>query len=245
MVNKKLALGIFVMSLAHLPTSGQTTCFESGFIAGAQVGIANGRGTFHSTFDTNLIGVSKASKRAHKNSAVFDFFGGYRHIFCEGYTLGVNISADVYSKNNIKAGIVHVFRTPTPPFINKISRRYSIIPAINVGKVVCDCWHVALGLGLAISEFHQKVNEPLLDPSLPLNTVKSSKTKIGFVPSVSGEYALSQCVSLTGNLSYEIYRKVSKRFGDQLTRPIFPGSSYVSSIRPRYLTLKFGAAYRF
>lgn len=239
MLKKTVVLGSILTAMCAAPTLANPANFKSGFLAGGHVGASFGSGRFNSNFDTNDVnlGVSSVSGRANKTSALFGVLGGYRHVFQEGYTIGFDISANIFTNNELKKQLTHDIGADFP-FDNKLSRRFSVIPSINFGKTFCGRWHVALGLGLGVSRFHQHVY------SVDFNTTgKSSTTKLGFVPSVGVEYAATQNISITGSLSYEIYKKVHKKF-DTLV-PELAGSSYTSSISPRYLTLKVGAVYRF
>lgn len=242
MVKKSLALGVLATSLAA-PSMAQPCYFKSGFLAGAHVGVSNGSGRFNSTLTIPALnfGTVTNSAKARKNSAMFGVIGGYRHIFHEGYTLGLDLTVNIFSNDNLNKLISATYpgRAPTPPFLNVLARRLSAIPSIKLGTVLCSRWHVAVGLGLGISKFHQKMISPF-----PAELKRPSTTKLGFVPSLGVEYAATQNISVVGNVEYEIYKKISHTFSQQFTSPI-AGSSYILSISPRYLTLRVGAVYRF
>lgn len=245
MLKKTAAFGSLLTVLCATSTLAHGSNFRSGFLAGAHVGISNGSGTFNSNFDTNQLGQAQASGKARKTSALFGILGGYRHIFHDGLTAGFDISGDVYTNNELNTQIRNVIPLGVGfPFRNKLTRRYSIIPTINAGKIFCGRWHATLGLGVAISGFKQEITN-LSPVGGVIKSAAASTTKIGFVPSLGVEYAMTQNISVVGKISYEIYGKINKKFGDQLTSPLLPGSSYTSSISPRYLNLKIGAIYRF
>lgn len=244
MLKKTVAFGSFLTVLCASSTLAHGSNFKSGFIAGAHVGYSFGNGKFNSTFDTNgQFGVGSASGNAKKNSALLGILAGYRHIFHSGFTIGVDISGNVFTNNELNKQLNHI-EGLNFPFKNKISRRYSITPSLNVGKVFCDRWHATIGLGLAIASFKQEVTN-LSSVGGVIKSANATTTKVGFAPSVGVEYAATQNVSIIGNVSYEIYKKTNKTFDDQLTRPFAVGTSYKSSISPQYLTLKVGAVYRF
>jgi opacity protein-like surface antigen len=240
MLRKSATLGSVIATLCATTTLANPCMYKTGFLAGAHVGIANGSGTFNTTYTTNVPGSTplNGNGRASKTSALFGIFGGYRHLFHEGFTLGFDISGDVFTSNELKKRLTYSNGIFT--FEHKLSRRYSVIPSINLGKIFCGRWHAALGLGLGIARFQHKLNAITLGPNLT-----SSQTKVGFVPSVAVEYAVNQNVSVIGKVSYEIYNKVKKDFGAAASAPFFPRSTFVSSISPRYLTLSLGASYRF
>lgn len=241
MLRKTVTLGSIIAALGTTSTLAHSGMFKSGFLAGAHVGIASGSGRFNTSLNPNnaLIGASQsASGKSTKTAALFGVLGGYRHLFHDGFTLGLDVSLDAYSSNEINKNLVYTFGGFPPVTVkNKLKRTFGLIPSINIGKIFCGRWHVALGLGLGVSGFKSNV-------STTVGSGSFSKTKVGFVPSVAVEYALTQNVSVVGKLGYEIYSKISKQFTQ-------PGqvaglvSTYSTSISPRYLTLSAGAVYRF
>jgi len=208
---------------------------------GAYVGFSHALGSFKNTFNPEiapLLYPESASGKARKDGGVL---GGYRHIFQNNMTLGVDVSADVYVDNALEAPVAIRFPDGTVQHTdNRVSRQYNLIPSINFGKTFLGRWHVALGLGLGISRFSSRVT--VYDDETTILTSKI--TKASFVPSLRGEYAATQRFSLTGNISYEICKKITKNFDGRAFNPISPDSQLKSSIAPRYVTLKIGAVYR-
>jgi hypothetical protein len=241
MLKKTVALGALLTTISSMPTLAHSSYYKSGFLAGAHVGYSFGSGTFNGIANLNVavVPLLSASGKANKSGPLIGLLGGYRHIFNQGFTIGADVTANIFGNNELKKQLNHTFAAVTSPFINHLKRNYSIIPSINFGKVLCDRFHVALGLGLGITRFKQQV-----DNVNALVSVSASQTKLGFVPSLRAEYAATQNVSFTGDVSYEMYQKVKKQFG-QNAIPASPGSSYTSSISPKFLTLKIGAVYRF
>lgn len=242
-MNKITTLGSILAITYTTSTIAHGSYYKPGFLAGAHVGISNGSGSFTSNFDPVFIEAASATGKARKTSALFGILGGYRHIFSEGITVGFDISGNVYTNNELNKLVIHSYNNPLT-FTNNLSRRYSVIPSVNFGKVFCGRWHLTLGLGIAFSGFRQKITAPFPTASNPTRAA-STVRKLGFVPSIAVEYAATQNVSVTGNISYEIYKKISKTFNGQSIGFPIAGSSYTSSISPRYLTLKVGAVYRF
>jgi len=242
MLKKGILLGVLLSSVGTAPTLAGPCYFKSGFLAGAHVGVTRGSGTFKATFDTGVVGVAAASASggAAKTSAMFGLVGGYRHILNGGYTVGADLAANIFANNELKKQLDHTIAPDDYFFVNRLSRRFNIIPGVSFGKILCDRWLVSLGVGLAISRFQQQVFS--VDSNVGL---KSSVTKVGFAPSLGVEYAATQNLSVVGGVTYEIYGKISKKFGNEFTAPYFITSSYATSINPRYLTLKVGAVYRF
>ncbi|MGV8948741.1 MAG: outer membrane protein [Candidatus Paracaedibacter sp.] len=246
MLKKTAAFGSLLTILCASSTLAHGPNFKSGFLAGAHVGISSGSGKFNSTFNINPVAPvnsSSANGTARKTALLMGFFGGYRQVLHEGYTVGFNIEANFFNNDELSKKIAH-FSNP-PPSIdinNRLKRSFNVIPSVSLGRVFCGRWHASLGLGLAITKFKQQINIT----SAPLRPLSAnvSGTKLGFVPSVGLEYAATQNISLTGNISYEIYKKLNNSFNVDATGAPAP-SSYTSSISPKYLMFKVGATYRF
>lgn len=243
MRKKTVALGSLVSLLCATQVVAGGCFYKSGFLAGGHVGASFGKGTFNRSLNPNVPGFVgsglNASASASKTSALFGVLGGYRHIFNEGITLGGDVSLNFFTNNELSKNLPLTSPgLPTANFIHNLKRTYSVIPSIYFGKVFCDRYHVSLGLGLGVSSFKNKVANVLRG-----NTVSATQTKVAFVPSINGEYAATNNISLVANVSYELYQKVSNNFGQNVTG--IAGSTYNSSITPKYLTVKLGAVYRF
>ena len=248
MLKQTVALGSLLTVVGALSTPTQSANFKSGFLAGAHVGYSFGSGKFNNTSKLGAaVGAafvnpsSSLSNSVNKSGPLFGVFGGYRHVFNQNYTFGVNLEANVFGNNEFSKQLDHTFTSPlgasiTRPYINRVKKTFNVIPSVAIGKIFCDHYHVSFGLGLAIARFKQQVERP------SILTARSTQTKIGIVPSLGVEYAATKNVSIVGSFSYEIYSKTSKLYD---TNAASAGSTYTSSIKPRYATLKIGAAYRF
>lgn len=236
---KSIVLGSLLTGIFATPMFAYTPHFKSGFLAGAHVGIANNTGSYRGIFFTNdATGeTSLLSSRTRKTSALLGVFGGYRHVFPEGYTFGVDVSLNFLTHNELSVQFSHFNEFN---FKNSLSRQYNITPSINFGKIMCDRFHVYLGLGLAITRFKLRVEDIGDNPA----SFKASQTLLGFVPAIGVEYSLTHNVSVFGNVSYEVYQNMKKTFNVS-SSTMLPGSTYTSAIRPQYLILKIGGAYRF
>ena len=246
MLKKTAAFGSLLTVLCASSTLAHGPNFKSGFLAGAHVGYSFGSGKFNNTLTQTNPGVvallvnpaSTVSSSASKSGPLFGVFGGYRQLFNQNYTLGVILEANILGSNEFSKQATHTFTTVGGVVVplsvtNRMKRTFNVIPSVSVGKVFCDRYHVSLGLGVAIARFKQQV-------TFPVASRGSAQTKIGIVPSIGVEYAATKNVSIVGNFSYEIYKKINKIYND------LPGGIvYASSVKPRYATLKIGAAYRF
>jgi hypothetical protein len=244
MFKKTLLLGGCVTTLFAGPVLAQETYFKSGFLVGAHAGFSHALRSFKNTFNPDLAPIvypESASGKARKDGAVLGVLGGYRHIFQNNMTLGVDVSGDIYVDNALEAHIILPFAIPLV-VSNHLSRQLSVTPSVHFGRTFLGRWHVALGLGLGISRFSSRV---ILDNGFdePL-TLKSKMTKASFVPSVRAEYAATPKLSVIGNISYEICKKITKNFDNQAIQMGGAHSYLRSSIAPRYVTVKIGAVYR-
>lgn len=243
MLKKSVAYGALLATVCMTPSLAHSF-YKTGFLAGAQVGASFGNGKFNSTFNpplAALLGSSTGSGSARKTSATFGLLGGYRNIFNQDSTFGFNLEANVFSNNQLNKQFSHFPNNALATIANnQLKKNFSIIPSVTLGKIFNGRWHASLSLGLAITRFKQTVTA--VTGPIAGNSVSGTQTKVGFVPAVGVEYATSPNVSLFGNLSYEIYGRVSKTFSDAI---LGTGASYVSTVKPTYLNLKVGAVYKF
>lgn len=240
MLKKTAAFGSLLTVLYASSTLAHGPNFKSGFLAGAHVGYSFGSGKFTGTLDLvpALAPSSIITGSARKSAFLFGVLGGYRHIFNDGYTIGANLEVDIYGSNEVTKRLEQP-PAPVVPFNNRLKRNYSVIPSMTLGKIFCGRYHVALGLGLGITRFNLQV-----DNILQQRSQSASQTKLGFVPSIGVEYAATHNVSLVGNISYEMYKKISKKFVNILNAGAVT-ANYTSSISPKYVNLKLGVVYRF
>lgn len=247
MLKQTVALGSLLTLMATSATLAHGN-FRSGFLAGAHVGYSFGSGKFNSTSKLGpAVGAvfvspsSDISSSANKSGPLFGIFVGYRHLLNQSFTFGLNLEANVFGSNEFRKQLDHTFTnilgaSVARSYINRMKKTFNVIPSVAIGKIFCDHYHVSFGLGLAIARFKQQVERP------SILTLRSTQTKIGVVPSLGVEYAATKNVSIYGSLSYEIYSKISKLYD---TNVASTGSTYTSSMKPRYATLKVGASYRF
>jgi len=210
---------------------------NSGFFIGAQAGYTHGKGRFDSVYDDGPIfgpDVYRDSKKARKSAGLIGILGGYRYVFTNGFTLGGDIAANYYGKQELKVNLYHP--NAADLFVNRLKRKASFIPRLSVGKVFGGRFHASLGFGLGISRFSHQIDNRsrATGPS-----VKSSSTRFAFVPSAQIEYACTKRISLIGSASYEMYNRVKKYYG-QAIEPLLDGTNYTSSIKPKYVTLTAG-----
>lgn len=238
MLKKSVVYGALLATVCITPSLAHSF-YKTGFLAGAQVGASFGNGKFNSTLNANPanpINVFPANGTGRKTSALFGVLGGYRSVFNQDMTLGLLVEANFFSTNDVTKLLSHAGIT----FNNRIKKNYSIIPTIALGKIFNGRWHASLGLGLAFTRFKQQVDTVNVNPAL---TANASQNKVGFVPSIGVEYASTPNVSLFGNLSYEIYGSTRKTFTNSAF--IANNTSYTTSVKPRYVSVKIGAVYKF
>jgi hypothetical protein len=236
MLKKAVVFGSLLSSLLVNSAWAEAPNFQSGFLVGGDVGYSYGSGTFNANFKDGTPFVSPVvSGSASSSAGLVGVIGGYRFIFNQGSTFGVDVSANYLAGNEIKKR----FNQTGSLFDNRLERDFNVVPSFSFGKIIYDQFHIALGLGLGITQFKHRVDN--LEASV---SVSSSQTKLGFVPSVGAEYAYTKHISFIGNVSYEMYRKVNSNFGQNVA-PGVRGSGYWSAIKPKFLTPKAGIVYRF
>lgn len=237
MSKKAVVFGSLFSFLLVNSTLAEAPNFQSGFLVGGDVGGSYGTGTFNASFrdGMGLVVPSVVSGGASNSAGLVGVIGGYRFVFDQGATFGVDISANYLSGNELKKR----FNQTGSPFDNRLKRDFNIVPGFSFGKIIYDQFHIAIGMGLGISQLKHHVGNVEAKVS-----VSSSQTALGFVPSVGAEYAYTKHISFIGNVSYEMYRKVNSNFGQNVA-PGLRGSGYWSAIKPKFLTPKAGIIYRF
>jgi len=239
---KSVVMGTIITTLCASSTLAHGSFFRSGFLAGAQLGASFGSGKFNTTLNINPAlpnNTFPASGSVRKSAMLFGILCGYRHIFNQDYTIGFNLEANFFANNQLNKQFGYG-NNPTAMINNNLKKSFNVIPSVVLGKIFCGRWHASLSLGLAIARFRQQFST---DANLDSLSGSASKTKIGFIPALGVEYATTPNVSLFGNISYEIYSKVSNTF--KLNIPAINPVSYKTSISPKYLAFKVGAVYRF
>lgn len=160
--------------------------------------------------------------------------GGYRHIFGQGSTFGVDISVTELPGHDFRIRV----NQRNALFGRPLKREFNVTPSFSFGRVINDQLHIALGLGVGVSPSKQHV-----DNILTHVPTSSSQAALNFVPSVGAEYAYTKHLSFIGNVSYEVDRKVNSHFAQNAAA--LPGSSYWPIIKPKFLRPKAGIVYRF
>lgn len=228
MLKKAVVLGSYLSLLLGNPALAQAPYFKSGILGG---GDAQRPGIIKN----GLPSAGFTSGNTSQAAGLIGVIGGYRFIFNQGATFGMDVSSNYLSGNDMKKAMAQLGL----PFNNQLKRDFNVVPSFSFGKMIDNHLHIALGLGLGIAQVkHRVVN---VDPSAP---VPPSQTTLGFVPSFGAEYAWTKNISFIGNVSYEMYRKVNAAFSPK-TDPALPGSSYWSAIKPKFLAPKAGIIYRF
>jgi opacity protein-like surface antigen len=236
MFKKTATYAALLTTITAVPTMAHSNFYKSGFLAGGHVGAGFGSGKFTGTFSTPNPTIT-GSGSARKTSPLFGVLAAYRHISPDGFAYGLGLEFNFYGSNEISKQIPLVAFGQTFNFNNRLKRNYSVTPALTLGKVFCGRFYAGLGLGMPITRFKQSYNGGVV----PI-AGQSSQTKVGFSPSIALEYALTNNVSLTGNVSYETYGRLNKTFA---TPAVAAGATYITSVKPSYVNVKIGATYRF
>jgi|GEM_PF-1146126 len=242
-----LALATSSAFAAAPATTSTTPSIRSGFLIGVEGGYSMMRGKVDGIFDTDgpipggeppIPAARQISKKA--STFVGDVLMGARYVFKNGITLGGDVSLG-YDGNHISSPLT--YNDPlagTTEFGNKLKRTYFITPSFIVGKTFTPRLHGFIKLGLGVSKFKNEIKNIAVN-----RTFRSSKTTIGFVPTIGLEYALTQRISLTGSLSYERYGDLKKKYVNVVSNAN-PTAEYTSRIRKvNFFTAKAGVTFHF
>jgi hypothetical protein len=172
------------------------------FYAGGQFGYLNMRSKFKNILIPT--GIIDAGMKTD-NGVIGELLGGFRHFWPSGVNLGFDLALNMES-TDVKRPLF-----PGTLLKVKLKRKFSIVPAITVGRVFQCRWNFFAKLGLGISNFESKVNVVANGRGF-----KSTKTKLGVVPSMGLEYAINEYLSAIGTLTYEYYDKVPVTFTNVL-----------------------------
>jgi hypothetical protein len=237
---------LFLLSstaLVSLAQAGHHPHYRSGFFVGAHLGGSFGSGRFNSLFNGGTGGANSvlwAAQNASQSRFMGGISGGYRHVFHNGITLGGSVVLNWLGHERLAADLE--YRTSDGEvflYNNSIKRSYSLTPGLNIGKVFFNRYHVSVGFGLGISRFTHGVYNKFADI-----LQEKKRTVLAFVPSVGLDYAVTQKILVSTNISYEIYSRVKRIFGEDLQGDL-PNSFYDSNIRPRFFIARVGLTYQF
>ncbi|MGV8948740.1 MAG: hypothetical protein ACOH2E_05165 [Candidatus Paracaedibacter sp.] len=236
MTKKTVVLGALYASLLIASSLAGTPTLQSGFLRGGETSEMIS-GSLKDGSSSSLPAIASGS--TSNSAGLIGAVGGYRFVFKQGSTVGVDVSANCLSGNVLGHEFRKRFNQTNPLFDNRLKREVNLVPSLSFGKLVYDQLHIALGLGLGIAQFKHRVD------TIPASSsASSSQTSLGFVPSVGAEYNYTKQISFIGNVSYERYRNAGSNFGPNAS-PGASGSNYWSAIKPKFLTPKAGIIYRF
>ena len=237
MTKKTVVLGALYASLLAASSLAGTPTLQSGFLRGGETSEMIS-GSLKDGSSSSLPAVASGS--TSNSAGLIGAIGGYRFVFKQGSTVGVDVSANCLSGNALGHEFRKRFNQTNPHFDNRLKGEVNLVPSLSFGKLVYDRLHIALGLGLGIAQFQHRVD------TIPASSSASSSqtTSLGFVPSVGAEYNYTKQISFIGNVSYERYRKAGSNFGPNAS-PGASGSNYWTAIKPKFLTPKAGIIYRF
>lgn len=214
--------------------SDDAAYYTSGFLLGVHGGVNRVTGNFKAIFNDGLNfdnSIQPASGCAHRPMGFFGGLLGYRYVFQNGFTLGIDVTGNYTASNELGATLFHAFAT----IRNRLKKKYAIIPSIKMGGIIFDRYHVYGGLGLAISRFTLSID----NIDAPEFFSSKSFTKVGIVPSIGVEHAFTPWLYLSGELSYEAYKEVETMFGSEFAQGL-PQATYNSKIRPRVFAARLG-----
>lgn len=236
MIKKTVGLSAVFSSLLITSSLAGTLGLQPDFLAGGETSNTDSESLKDEYFFSLPTIVSGSSS---KSTGLIGSVGGYRVVFKQGSTIGLDVSANCLFGNALGHDLGKRFYQANPLLDNRFKRVVNVVPSLSFRKLVYDQFHIALGLGLGIAQFKHRVE------NVPDNSsAVSSQASLGFVPSVGAEFSYTKQISFIGNVSYEKYRKANSNFGRNASFGT-SGSSYWSGIKPKFLTPRAGIIYRF
>lgn len=172
-----------------------------------------------------------------------DIFAGYRHFYESGYGLGGEMTFAV-NNNTISKAIGFPFNVNT---ITPLTNPFQFIPAVVLSKKFTSRWLGFFKVGVNINQFsftHYMNNRGPAEAGRDCGTY--SKTTVGPMVAVGGEYVLDENVSAVGTVSYLGARKIKQFYPHTAFGPNTPNNLTASTIfNPYSISLKASFLYRF
>lgn len=228
---------IFLCSVLSFQAMAQLP--SSGYYMGLNQGYSCMEGSFKGEYrDKNRNNFNSSRIDSFKNSSyIFEFLGGYRHVFKNKLTLGGDISFSRDGHEEKKDYIDNNVFTGDDRVLMKLKSDYMIIPSVTMGYFVTPTCHLFGKVGLAMSHVTGTVqNVRRMAPKT------KKEMQYGTALSLGLDYALNNHWSAVVTTSYVQGQKLSFH-----QDPVLDGinSSFHMKTTPRYFSQKIGFIYRF
>lgn len=251
-----------------LISSLQATEITSSSYAGAYAGFnhskyeANNTIVFSAASGDALASTSNQPLNASNSKSGFSFGGfiGYTHILNNNIVIGLELA---FGKNTgeatLKSRSAQNFN-PNPGEINNtfntsiLSQTFNFTPSLFLGYKFKPNLVAGVRLGAHVSRFN--INNTFIaldDVDFPQFVPKTDKTftKTGFEFGLRGEYAITNSISMIADASYTVFSNSDVSLSNPSIQdngnPLHANTdaTHTVSVKPRFITARLGAVYRF
>ena len=215
---KRILRGLVLASvlLGSAQASSGGGSYKSGFYAGALFGYSRMHVDFKNTYSRITVlpaevGFVQNKTIGYQGNVMGGVVFGYRYLV-KSFLLGADCDISLYNTTVSKLMPLSINNDgANAPFTARLQRYYSITPSFVFGVPFSKKWQVFLKFGMGISKFTSSIKNETV-----VQSFSTTKTVLGFVPAIGGEYALTDSLSVLGIVSYEWYQKVRFDVGDEL-----------------------------
>ena len=272
-MKSKLVLGLsLAVAGASLPAQAKmhdrSPSINSGFYVGALLGYnstkydssenfffanpANVPAGIANTFGTGNTGSNPLNSNSSSGSFTFAGLFGYRHVFENNFIVGVEVEAgkNTGSRSFVTNTPFTVASNLTGRSSTTISNKFFVKPVAVIGYKVNDRFALFGKIGANIAKFNYDNTYVLSNGGAAINTNRDSRTftRTGLVVGAAAEYALSHNVSLVADASYTHFGSSSVTLSNPsniANVPALAGATHTATVKPRFITARIGAIYRF
>ncbi len=252
---------ILIASLAATTIAGASE-IRSGAYVGAQVGYGNinakGTESFSYSAPLAVLGTDNTAVASSASKSGVSFGGqiGYLHVMESNLVVGAELyfgknTGDVTLTGTLNTANVAAVTAATS--VSTLKHTFSFVPTLLIGYKFTHQLMAALKIGANISRFdlsnqYNAVNggAVIFDPPATGDSHKFTKT--GLDVGVRAEYALTDNISVTGDVTYTYFSDSTI----MLANPSFQGgviqdnaATHSMAVKPRFITARLGASYRF
>lgn len=198
----------YTFAIASLLVSGiQATdqpCMSNGFYIGAHAGTIHHKNNlkiFYENSDTSPLALQEygeSKKRVSKFLVAGGIHAGYEHVTGEWFA-----AFEIDGRVSTNVGKKVIIPELTEDDIDlKLIQRFSIIPKLNLGRIVNNCFYPYLSMGLSFTKYRARIG------AAEYGTSSSHKfTLIQFTPGFGVKYMLNQRVSFRFEGHYALKAK--------------------------------------
>lgn len=264
---KSVLLGVSLLGLLAVASPSHGIEIRSGAYAGALIG----SGQFKNTINESLFfiaadpvpavgqrlsnGNTTTPLTSKKDSRGLNFsgFAGIREVLKNNFVMGAEVSL---SKNS--GDLVHDFTRDTTPDGNaasttstKLTHTLTVTPSALIGYKVMSELLIAGKVGVAVGNFEVTNTFNLKDAGSTDVVTTEKFVSVGVEAGVMVEYALTEALSLVGDVSVTIFPTTDP--GVDFANPTsgrvpaneLADATHSATFKPSFLVMRIGMAYRF